>query len=477
VTQAPDTAHLAAQNTARGSAVLVPALCFIVMITSMMQTAVVPLLRAIAVQLDVGTDAVGWTVTANLLAAAVCTPLLGHLADRHGPRKVMLAVLGTVLIGSVLCVAWTGLPALVAGRILQGVSYALFPVGVAVVRGALGPHRVPMALGVMSGALSVGGGAGMIAAGVLYTEGSDYRRVFWMLLILTVIAMVVGWCVIPHTPGSGARDGFDFWGVLGLAIGLPGLLFALVQGGTWGWLSVRTLGCAVTGTLVLAAWYRHERRTTTPLVAPALLTARLVAPAHVAAFLVGVAMFVQFLAVATFVQISRQEAGYGFDASVLETSLVYLLPGQIAGTAAAAVSGLVTRRFPAHRVLTAACAVGVCGFVMLILAHDYTWQLITAVAVINVFVIVAYGALPSMLIGSVPPGNTGAVNGINAIARTFGSSLASAVVAVLLATITIPGTSTPTEQAYILIFAVGGAAAFAAGLVAVTARRFAKYKT
>lgn len=477
MTQAPDTAHLAAQKTARGSAVLVPALCFIVMITSMMQTAVVPLLPAIAVQLDVGTDAVGWTVTANLLAAAVCTPLLGHLADRHGPRRVNRAVLGAVLIGSVLCVAWNGLPALIAGRVLQGMSYALFPVGVAVVRGALGPHRVPMALGVMSGALSVGGGVGMIAAGLMYTEGSDYRRVFWMLLILTTIAMVVGWHVIPHTPGSGPRDGFDFWGVIGLAIGLTGLLLALTQGGTWGWLSVRTLGCAVTGALVLAGWYRHERRTAAPLVAPALLTARLVAPAHVAAFLVGVAMFVQFLAIATFVQISREEAGYGFDASVLETSLVYLLPGQIAGTAAAAVSGLVVRRFPAHKVLTAACAVGVCGFVMLILAHDYTWQLITAVAVINVFVIVAYGALPSMLIGSSPPGSTGAVNGINAIARTFGSSLASALVAVLLATITIPGTSTPTEQAYVIVFAVGGAAACAAGLVAVTAHRFAKYKT
>jgi hypothetical protein len=76
-----------------------------------------------------------------------------------------------------------------------------------------------------------------------------------------------------------------------------------------------------------------------------------------------------------------------------------------------------------------------------------------------------------MLIGSVPVGGTGAVNGINAIARTFGSSLASALVAALLATFTISGTSLPTEQAYVAVFVVGGVAAFAAGLVAATAPR------
>lgn len=462
------TSRLADSEKTAASPVLIPALCFVVMITSMMQTAVVPLLPGIASQLDVGTDAVGWTVTANLLAATACTPLLGHLADRRGPRMVMLAVLVVVLLGSVLCVIWDTLPALVAGRVLQGMSYALFPIGVAVVRGALGQHRLPMALGVMSGALSVGGGAGMIAAGLLYPEGADYRRVFWMLLILTAIAMLIAWSVIPRSVGSGLRTGSDLGGVAGLTIGLSGVLLALAQGGSWGWLSVRTFGCAVTGMLVLAVWYRHERRATAPLVPPVLLTARSVAPVHLAAFLVGVAMFVQFLAIAMFVQVSREEAGYGFGASVLETSLVYLVPGQVAGMAAAIVSGLVVRRFSARRVLMVACAIGVGGFTLLIFAHDYTWQLITAVVVINVFVIVAYGALPSMLIGSVPADGTGTANGINAIARTFGSSLASAMVGALLATFTISGTSLPTEQAYVAVFAVGGVAAFAAGLVAAT---------
>ncbi|MDT2006127.1 MFS transporter [Rhodococcus opacus] len=468
------TQRLAAP-TARGRnsvapGVLIPALCSVVMITSIMQTAVVPLMPVIATQLGASADAAGWVVTANLLAATVCTPLLGRLADLCGPRKVLLGILVVVLAGSLLCVAWDSLPVLVAGRALQGASFALFPIGVAILRTALGPYRLKAALGIMSGMMSVGGGAGMIAAGLLYSEGDDYRRVFWMMVALAVIAVLVAWLVVPGTPGSGTGAGFDFWGAIGLAIGLSVLLLALAQGGTWGWVSVPTIGCAATGVLVLALWYWHERRFATPLVAPTLLTARSVAPAHLAAFLVGVAMFVQFLAIAMFVQVPREEAGYGFGASVLETSLVYLLPGQVVGMAAAALSGLVVRRFRADRVLMAACAIGVCGFAILVAAHEHAWQLITAVVVLNVFVSVAYGALPSMLVEHVPVGDTGVANGINAIARTFGSSLASALVAALLAAFTIAGTTIPAERAFVAAFVVGGVAAFAAGLVAAAAR-------
>ncbi|MFC0448813.1 hypothetical protein [Rhodococcus jostii] len=62
------------------------------------------------------------------------------------------------------------LPVLVFGRVLQGVSFALFPIGVAVLRGRLGPRRLVNAIGLMSGILAVGGGLGMVAAGVMHSE-------------------------------------------------------------------------------------------------------------------------------------------------------------------------------------------------------------------------------------------------------------------------------------------------------------------
>ena len=61
---------------------LVAGLSVVVLTVAVLQTAVVPVLGIIAHQLNVSTVAVSWAVTANLLAAAAATPLIGRLADQ-----------------------------------------------------------------------------------------------------------------------------------------------------------------------------------------------------------------------------------------------------------------------------------------------------------------------------------------------------------------------------------------------------------
>ena len=48
-------------------------------------------LGIIAEQLDASIVAVSWAVTANLLAAAAATPLIGRLADLHSKKRVLLS--------------------------------------------------------------------------------------------------------------------------------------------------------------------------------------------------------------------------------------------------------------------------------------------------------------------------------------------------------------------------------------------------
>jgi hypothetical protein len=111
---------------------------------------------------------------------------------------------------------------------------------------------------------------------------------------------------------------------------------------------------------------------------------------------------------------------------------------------------------------------GVVGFVALALAHDQVWQVIVAGIWINAYISLAYGALPALVVSEVDNRETGVATGVNAIARTVGSAIAAAIVAVLLSHPSA-GTGHPSEHAFIVIFGAGaGTAVLAMVLIALS---------
>ncbi|MFI8568935.1 MFS transporter [Rhodococcus sp. NPDC078407] len=445
--------------------ILLPGLCFIVMTLAVLQTMVVPIVLTIGNQLGVGTTAAGWVLTANLLAAVIATPVIGRLADLHGKRPVLIGVLTVVLAGSLLAALTDSLLWLIVGRVLQGVSYALFPIALAVLRDEMPPRKLVGSMAVLSGTLGVGGGFGLVLTGLLTANGADYHRVFWLTVAFVVVALAIAWFGVPARPRTG-RGTVDWWGAVLLAVTLLLLFLALTQGRTWGWGSIATIGCAVVGVFTGAVWWIFEKRTDEPLVAPRMLTHGPLLATNVATLFVGIGMFVNFLACSYFVQTPRAVAGYGFTANVFEASVVYLLPGAAVGVVAAVISGRLIRSFGPRRVLVAGAVIGLVGFVFVALAHDHTWQLITAGIVINTFVSLAFASLPNLLMAEVSAADTGVANSVNSIVRTVGTSIASAALSTVLAMFTIEGTVVARESVYIAAFFAGAVACLAVVLAA-----------
>ncbi len=77
----------ASNGTVNRPGLLVAGLSVVVLTVAVLQTAVVPVLGIIAAQLHASTVAASWAVTANLLAAAAATPLIGRLADLHSKKR------------------------------------------------------------------------------------------------------------------------------------------------------------------------------------------------------------------------------------------------------------------------------------------------------------------------------------------------------------------------------------------------------
>jgi MFS family permease len=443
-------------------------LSFVVLTVAVLQTAVVPVLGVIAAQLNSSTVGVSWAVTANLLAAAAATPLIGRLADLHSKKRVLIVVLGVVLAGSVLAALTSSLSLLIVGRILQAASFSLYPVGVAILREELTEDRMVSAMSVLSGTLGFGGGTGLVVVGLLVNHNANYHRVFWLTTAFTVAVIAIVIFVVPARPRS-ATGSIDWLGAAGLAAGLSALLLAITQGHTWGWTSVRTLACAACGVLIVVGWWLWERRAEQPLVSTAMLTRRPILLTNLATVFVGMGLYFAFLGLTQFVQIPRGTAGYGFGATVLQASVVYLLPGAVTGFLVALVSGRFIDRYGARPVLIVAAAAGITGFLFIALVHSAQWEVIAASVLANAYISLGYGALPALVVSEVTAAETGVATGMNAIARTIGSSIAAALVAVLLGR-TAAGGSVPMESSFVAIF-LGGAITGALAMILIALSR------
>lgn len=459
----------AQDNPVRRPRLLVVGLSVVVLTVAVLQTAVVPVLGVIADQLDVSMVAVSWAVTANLLAAAATTPLIGRLADLYRKKRVLLAVLAVVLAGSVLAAVTSSLALLIVARVLQAASFALYPICIAILREELAPDRMVSAMAVLSGTLGFGGGTGLVVVGLLMSGDAGYHRVFWLTTAFTVLVILIVVTLVPDRRRT-AHGSIDWLGAVGLALGLSSLLLAITQAGAWGWGSPRTIGAACGGVAVLIAWWFWERRLARPLVSTRMLSQRSMLFTNLATVFVGMGLYFAFLGLTQFVQIDRDTAGYGFSADVLEASVVYLLPGALTGFIVALASGRFIDRFGARPVLMVAALAGIAGFLFIAFAHTSPWQVITANILANAYISLGYGALPALVVGASQAGETGVATSMNAIARTVGSSTAAAIVAVALAHTTAAGT--PAESSFTLIFCLGAAtAALAMVLIALSRPR------
>ncbi|GHF51729.1 MFS transporter [Streptomyces griseosporeus] len=442
--------------------VLILTLGLAAMVVSMMQTLVVPILGIIQNDLHAGTASVSWVTTATLLSAAVFTPLLGRFGDQHGKKATLVGVLLVMVAGSVLAATTTSLTWLIVGRVMQGAATAIFPLALSVLREEIEPVKLPGAMALVSGTLAFGSGLALVGAGLL-TRGADpdYHRVFWLAVALAVVALAGVWFAVPASrTATGGRT--DWLGAATLGALLVLLLLPVSQGHEWGWTSGRTLGSFAGAAVMAAVWVVTESRVKEPMVDMKMFTHRPVLFTNLAGLLLGFAMFAQFIGVSYLVQMPEDIAGYGFGASVLRASVVYLLPTTLVSLVGSQFGGVLVGRLGARVTLAAGACFGVVGFTWLTVAHETSASVIGAGMVIGLAISFGYAAMPALIVASVPAHQSGIANGINSISRSVGSAVASAVITTLLAskTIRLPHgmPALPQESQFTIGFALAGAA-------------------
>ncbi len=140
--------------------------------------------------LSVTQDQISWTVTFNILATAVATPITGWLIGRFGRRRLMLyAVLGFT-VASILCGAANSLEALVIYRIAQGVFGApLVPLSQTIILDTFPRRQHALATAVWGLGVVVGPIIGPTFGGFI-AEAYSWRWVFYMIVPFGVLTLL-----------------------------------------------------------------------------------------------------------------------------------------------------------------------------------------------------------------------------------------------------------------------------------------------
>jgi predicted MFS family arabinose efflux permease len=173
------------------------------------------------------------------------------------------------------------------------------------------------------------------------------------------------------------------------------------------------------------------------------------------ALLVGVAMYALFAFVPVFVQ-TPASAGYGFGASVTQSGLM-VLPQPISMFLAGMITGGLSRRIGERAVVMLGLLVSLASVALLTFARSEEWELYLATAIMGAGFGFAFSAMSSLIVGAVPPTQTGVASGMNANIRTVGGSIGTALMAGVV-TADLRPDGLPEEAGYTYGFGMLGVA-------------------
>jgi EmrB/QacA subfamily drug resistance transporter len=411
---------------------------------AMLSSLVIPALPTM--MRDLGTDETGitWLLTGYLLAASVGTAIIGRLGDMYGKEKLLLWTLVVLALGTLISALSSTLALQIAGRFVQGVAGGIFPLAFGIVRDEFPREKVAGGIGLLSAILGVGGGIGIVLAGVI-VENLDYHWLFWIPLATTLIAALAAWRFIPESPVR-VPGKINWLAAFLMTVGVSAVLLAVSETTIWGWGGSKTILLALAGFAVIAIWVAVETRSENPLIDMAMMRVRGVWTTNAAAFLLGAGMYASFVIFPQFAQLPTS-TGFGFGASVVVSGL-YLLPATITMALLGVWAGRISVRFGSRWALLVGTAFTFAAFLLLAVAHSAPIEMLISAGLMGVGLGLAFAALGNLIVQAVPPEQTGVASGVNTVMRTLGGALGGQLSATFIASNVAPS-GLPTVDGFV----------------------------
>jgi EmrB/QacA subfamily drug resistance transporter len=392
------------------------------------QTIVNVALPSIQTDLHFSQSALAWVVNAYLIAFGGLLLLAGRLGDLIGRRRVFLSGLSVFTVASLACGLADTQSMLIGARFIQGVGGAMTS---AVILGMIvtmfqKPAERAQALGVYSFVAAAGGAIGLLAGGVL-TQAINWHWIFFVNLPIGVATAALTMRLLPDDAGTGLQKGADAPGALLIVAALMLVVYAIVETGSYGWGSARTLVVGGAGLALLAAFVARQALAAHPLVPLRIFASRTVSIANLMFGLVVAGMFGMFFVGALYLQrvlhYDAIEVGLAFLPVAIGIALLALgLAARLIiriGTKSTLITGLIL------------VVIGLLVFRRAPANADYVADLLPAMTTIGVGAGLVFPSVVTLAMSAATPEDSGLASGLVNTTRQVGGVLGTAILATL----------------------------------------------
>jgi DHA2 family multidrug resistance protein len=236
-------------------------------------------------------DEVSWTMTFNIVATAVVTPMTGWLADRLGRRNTMVWCASIFAVSTFLCGTASTLEELILWRVIQGAAGApLVPLGQTLLLDS-NPKRLHGTVTAIFGMANMIGPALGPWVGGEISELYGWRWGFWMIVPVAVITAIGFQFILPRR-ASRERPSLDWSGLITLSIAIAGAQLVFSRGQRLDWFQSSEI-VIVTFVTIIAFYmfFAHSLTAERPFIRLYLLKDRNYALGLILVFIFGMLNF------------------------------------------------------------------------------------------------------------------------------------------------------------------------------------------
>jgi MFS family permease len=428
-------------------------------------------LPSIGQELNLGTDALQWIVSAYVLGYGSLLLLGGRLADLLGRRRIFLIALSVFAAASLLGGLVDDPAILIATRFVKGLAAAFTaPTGFSIITTNFAEGRERnKALSIFTTFGASGFSLGLVVGGLM--TSLSWRWTFLVSVPIAVLVVILGNRFIPRDTPDATDSGHDIWGAVTLALGMLGLVYTLVSAPEQGWGSVATIAGFIISAAVLAAFAVIENKVRHPLIRFGILREGWVARANLSA----VGLFGSYLSFQFIVTLFLQSA-LGW--SPLAMALALLPTGLIVATSAPFADRLINV-FGATRLILAGLAAMGLGYVLFLrvgTTPNYALDILPSIILLGIGFALAFPSINVQATAGIRDSEQGLAAGLIQTSTQVGAALVLAVTTAMVSGGQSDGGAVPSAAAMLEQYRPGlvlsAAVAIAALLVAaVPARR------